>query len=58
MPRSQIKDERKYRALRREGQSKEKAARIANAGRPASQKGGKGSKYEERSRQELCEKAR
>ena len=31
MPSSQIKDEGQYKALRREGASKEKAARIANA---------------------------
>ena len=31
MPRAQIKDERQYQALRRDGASKEKAARIANA---------------------------
>jgi hypothetical protein len=31
MPRAQIKDEETYRALRREGNSKEKSARIANA---------------------------
>ena len=33
MPRAQIKDEETYRALRREGNSEEKSARIANAGR-------------------------
>jgi hypothetical protein len=31
MPRAQIKDEKTYRALRREGNSEEKSARIANA---------------------------
>ena len=31
MPNSSVKDERQYKALRREGASKEKAARIANA---------------------------
>src|SRR3954462_4865416 len=31
MPSAQIKDEKQYQALRREGASKEKAARIANA---------------------------
>jgi len=31
MPRSSIKDEEQYQALRRKGESKEKAARIANA---------------------------
>lgn len=58
MPRSQIKNERKYEALRREGESKEKAARIANAGKAASKKGGRSRPYEERTRQELIQKAR
>lgn len=31
MPTPQIKDEKTYRALRREGNSEEKSARIANA---------------------------
>ena len=30
MPRAQIKDEKTYRALRRQGNSEEKSARIAN----------------------------
>ena len=29
-----VKDDRQYEALRRQGESKEKAARIANAGKP------------------------
>jgi hypothetical protein len=32
MPRAQIKDEKKYQSLRKKGESKEKSARIANAG--------------------------
>jgi hypothetical protein len=36
MPRSSIKDEKKYQALREEGASEEKAARIANAGAASS----------------------
>ena len=32
MPAPQIKDEKTYQALRREGNSEEKSARIANAG--------------------------
>lgn len=58
MPRSQIKDERKYEALRRKGDSKEKAARIANAGKSASRKGGRSRPYEDRTRKELIQKAR
>jgi hypothetical protein len=57
---SQIKDDGQYEALRREGASKEKAARIANAGSRSStgRKGGSSSSYEERSKKELLEKAR
>lgn len=55
---AQIKDDEKYEKLREKGASKEKAARIANAGRSVSKKGGRGSKYEDRSKQELEEKAR
>lgn len=53
----QVKDDEKYEALRREGASKEKAARIANSGKQASRKGGHGSKYEERTKEELRQKA-
>jgi hypothetical protein len=52
-----IKDEKKYEALRREGASKEKAARIANTP-DAGKRGGKAAKYEERTKKELLEKAR
>jgi len=46
MRRAQIKDEKTYQKLRHEGQSKEKAARIANAtaGSSASKVGRKGGK--------------
>lgn len=55
-----VKDDEQYEALRREGASKEKAARIANAGSRSStgRKGGHSSTYEERSKDELYEKAR
>jgi general stress protein YciG len=53
----QIKDDAKYEALRREGASKEKAARIANTP-DAGQKGGKSSKLEERTKDELLEEAK
>ena len=63
MPRSSIKDEEQYQALRREGASKEKAARIANASAGSSRssigsKGGRGGPYEDRSKQELYQKAK
>ncbi len=38
MPRAQIKDEKQYQALRREGNSEEKSARIANASAGSSRK--------------------
>lgn len=53
----QIKDDEKYEALRREGMSKTKAARIANTP-DSGQKGGKAKKYEERSKVELYEQAK
>jgi general stress protein YciG len=53
----QIKDDAKYEALRREGASKEKAARIANTP-DAGKKGGKSSKLEERTKDELLEEAK
>jgi hypothetical protein len=57
---SQIKDDAQYEALRREGASKEKAARIANAGSRSStgRKGGNASSYEDRTKQELLDKAK
>lgn len=53
----QIKNEDQYEALRREGMSKEKAARIANTPN-SGQKGGKAEKYEKRTRQQLYDKAK
>jgi hypothetical protein len=60
---NQIKNDEQYEKLREKGASKEKAARIANAnsqgsGNKASEKGGKGSSYEDRSKSELEDKAR
>lgn len=52
-----IKDDEKYEALRREGVSKQKAARIANDPN-SGKKGGKAEKYEDRSKQELYDKAK
>ena len=54
---TRIKDEEKYDALRKQGASKEKAARIANTPDSA-EKGGKASDYDDRSREELYAKAK
>ena len=58
---SSVKDDKTYEALRDDGASKQKAARIANAkagGGNPSQKGGKSSKYEEKMKSELMDKAK
>lgn len=47
-----IKNDRQYEALRDQGMSKEKAARIANSP-DAGEKGGKAEKYEKRTKKEL-----
>lgn len=57
MPDPRIKNEDQYEALVDKGYSKEKAARIANTPN-AGKKGGKASKYEERSKKELYEQAK
>jgi hypothetical protein len=44
MPGKQVKSWKKYHALRRKGMSKKKAAKITNAGKKASKKGGKKSR--------------
>lgn len=54
-----IKDDEQYEALKRQGYSKEKAARIANTPRKkAGKKGGKHKQYEEWSKKELYDKAK
>lgn len=51
---SSIKDDEQYEALRREGASKEKAARIANSDRSQSgKKGGESAQYEDWSKDDL-----
>ena len=60
---SSVKDDEQYEALRREGASKEKAARIANASANTSRsstgrKGGKASGYEDQSKKDLYEQAK
>jgi len=52
-----VKDDERYEALRREGESKEKAARIANTGDSASERGGKAENYEDRTKDELEQRA-
>ena len=55
----QIKDDEQYEALRREGMSKEKAARIANTPRKeAGKRGGKAPRYEEWTKDDLYDKAK
>ncbi|MCC6145398.1 MAG: Rho termination factor [Candidatus Hydrogenedentes bacterium] len=55
----QIKDDEQYEALRREGASKEKAARIANTPRSqAAKRGGHSGKYEDWSKDDLYDKAK
>ncbi|KAB2339158.1 DUF7218 family protein [Actinomadura rudentiformis] len=63
MPRAQIKDEKKYQKLRDKGESKEKAARIANAqaGQGSSKvgrKGGKSPSYDDWTKEDLLKRAR
>lgn len=59
--RPSVKDEETYDALRRDGASKEKAARIANAkansNMKPSKKGGNASPYEDWTRDELYQRA-
>jgi Rho termination factor, N-terminal domain len=55
-----VKDDKLYEKLREEGESKEKAARIANAkagGENVSEKGGEAESYEDRTVEELRERA-
>ncbi len=57
---SSVKDDKTYEALRDKGESKEKAARIANAkaaGGNPSQKGGKAPSYEDQTKDQLQKKA-
>ena len=51
-----IKDDEKYEALRRQGASKEKAARIANTP-DAGEKGGRAPAYEDWSKEDLYQRA-
>jgi hypothetical protein len=63
VPNSSIKDEKQYKALRREGASKEKAARISNASSNSSRsstgrKGGKSGSYADWTKTDLMKRAR
>lgn len=56
-----VKDDETYEALRDDGASKEKAARIANAkaaGENVSEKGGKAEDYDDRTVDELQDRAK
>lgn len=58
-----VKDREQYNALRRQGESKEKAARIANASNNSSRsqtgkKGGKAGSYDDWSKSDLMDRAR
>lgn len=62
-PGPSVKDDGKYEALRREGRSKEKSARIANAsardgGETVSRRGGESKAYDDWTVDELQERAR
>ena len=63
MPRASIKDEKLYEDLRKEGNSKQKSARIANAAAASSRsavsrKGGRAGSYEDMTKQELYDRAK
>ena len=53
-----LKDPELYEELREDGASKEKAARISNAGKPASRKGGKHGDYEDWTVEQLRKRAK
>jgi Rho termination factor, N-terminal domain len=63
MPKSQIKDKKTYRKLRKHGAGKEKAARIANAAAGSSRKkvaskGGRSGSYDDWSKADLLKRAK
>ena len=58
-PGPSVKDPQRYEALRDSGLSKEKAARIANTARStAGKRGGRSSRYEDWTKDELYQKAK
>lgn len=55
---SSVKDDKQYETLRRKGESKEKAARIANTSRTSSGKrGGTSASYDDWSKKDLQKRA-
>jgi hypothetical protein len=57
---SSVKDDKTYEGVRKSGAGKEKAARIANAkagGGSPSKKGGKSSRYEDQTKDQLMKRA-
>ncbi|MUN38962.1 MULTISPECIES: Rho termination factor N-terminal domain-containing protein [Actinomadura] len=63
MPRAQIKNEKMYQRLREQGESKEKAARIANAAagegkKKVGRRGGKSPAYDDWTKDDLMKRAR
>jgi hypothetical protein len=63
MPRSSIKNEKTYRKLRRQGESKQKAARISNAAAAegtskVGRRGGKSGSYDDWTKADLQKKAK
>jgi hypothetical protein len=62
-PGPSVKDDKTYEAVRREGASKEKAARIANAAagqgkKTVGRRGGRSGSYDDMNKQELYDRAR
>lgn len=62
-PGPSVKDKEQYEALRRQGESKEKSARIANASAAASRsevgrRGGSAGSYEDMSKDDLYQRAK
>lgn len=58
-PGPSVKDPEQYEALRKQGESKEKAARIANTSRrSAAKKGGRSGSYDDWSKDDLVKRAR
>jgi hypothetical protein len=56
---SSVKDDKQYEALREKGESKEKAARIANSDtQSTAKKGGKSGSYEDWSKDDLEQRAK
>jgi len=58
-PGPSVKDPKQYEALSKQGESKEKAARIANTSRrSAAKKGGRSGSYDDWSKDDLVKRAR